>query len=282
MILLLLSLLWAIIPWSRWRTLFNTLMNNYPAKYWVDCNWLIAKFCLPTRWEIDDVSELNPQGWYLVLANHQSWLDIIVLGIALNRKIPILKFFMKKQLIWVPFLGLCCYALGFPFMGRYSKDYLKKHPEKKGKDIASTRKACEKFKNIPTSIINFCEGTRATPEKQARQASPFLHLLKPKAGGSAFVLSMMGEYLHQLLDVTIIYPQGRISFWQYFCGQVESIVVKIRLLPIQPELIGDYENDTQFRRDFQKWLNELWHAKDAVITQTLNTPTHGSTFKSEK
>lgn len=269
-ILLALIIIRLLVPWTPWRRFFYRMMNQIPG-LWIDTNKLIIRLTTPVHWEVDDISHLNPQGWYLLLSNHQSWLDILVLGIAFNHKIPLLKFFMKKQLMWVPFVGICCYALDFPFMGRYSKEYLKKHPEKKGKDIEETRRACEKFKTIPTSIINFCEGTRFTQIKHDRQNSPFQHLLKPKAGGIAFVLSIMGEYLHQLLDVTIIYPQGRPSAWKFLCGEISRIVVKVRLLPIGPELAGSYEDDPKYRQIFQKWLNELWYEKDALITYTLET-----------
>ncbi|MBI5448186.1 MAG: acylphosphatase [Gammaproteobacteria bacterium] len=267
-ILTLFSFLRFLIPWSPWRHFLYRVMNHIP-EYWIDFYQTIIKLTTPVHWEIDDISELNPKGWYLLLPNHQSWLDILVLGITFNRKIPLLKFFIKKQLRWIPFVGSCSHALDFPFMERYSKTYLKKHPEKKGKDSETTRKACEKFKTIPTSIINFCEGTRFTPAKQKHQSSPFQHLLKPKAGGIAFVLSTMGEYLHQLLDVTIIYPQGNPSAWQFLCGQLDHIIVKVRLLPITPELMGNYEGDTKFRQVFQKWLNELWYEKDELITYIL-------------
>lgn len=262
------SLLRALIPWSSWQRGWYTVMNKIPD-YWEDFNYWIMRIFTPTQLHTNLGNELNRKGWYLVLPNHQTWLDIIILGIVFNRKIPLLKFFMKKELAWIPFVGNCSRALDFPFMGRYSKEYLKKHPEKKGKDIEITRKACEKFKTIPTSIINFCEGTRFTQEKHDRQSSPFQYLLKPKAGGIAFVLSIMGDYLHQLLDVTTIYSPRNITLWDFCCGKVKSIDVHVRLLPIEPELVGDYENDPKFRLVFQKWLNELWHEKDAIYKKSL-------------
>jgi 1-acyl-sn-glycerol-3-phosphate acyltransferase len=151
---------------------------------------------------------LRDDGHYLVLANHQSWVDIVVLQTVLNRRIPFLRFFLKSELIWVPFLGLAWWALDFPFMKRYSRRTLARNPELAGKDIEATRRACEKFKGMPVSVMNFVEGTRFTAAKHGRQSPPYRHLLKPKAGGVAFVMDAMGSALHSVVDATIAYPAG--------------------------------------------------------------------------
>ena len=207
---------------------------------------------------------LSLKDWYLVVANHQSWVDILVLQKIFNRKIPFLKFFLKKELIYVPVIGICWWALDFPFMKRYSAAFLAKHPELKGKDVETTRKACEKFRYKPVSVMNFLEGTRFTPEKHEKQQAPYAHLLKPKAGGISFVLNAMGEHLHKLLDVTIYYPKGSPSFWDYISGKVQDIRVRVRVLPIEPGWIGDYE-DPQYRQQFQQWVNQLWLDKDQQL-----------------
>ena len=242
------------------------------AERWIGVNnWLWDRFTR-TRLDLRVDGELRTDGHYLVLANHQSWVDILVLQKVFNRRIPFLRFFLKRQLFWVPVLGLAWWALDFPFMKRHSKEYLKKHPEMKGKDAETTRRACEKFRHIPISVMNFVEGTRFTPEKHDKQNSPFKHLLKPKAGGTGLVLSAMGDQLHRLLDVTIVYPKGAGSFWDFLCGKVQDIRVHVRSLPITPELVGDYENDNEYRARFQQWLNALWHEKDARIEAMLKTP----------
>ncbi len=202
----------------------------------------------------------------MVLANHQSWVDILVLQKVFNHKAPFLKFFLKKELIYVPVIGLCWWALDFPFMQRLTAKQLAEKPELKGTDIATTRKACEKFRYKPVSVMNFLEGTRFTPHKHDKQQSPFTHLLKPKAGGISFVLNAMGEHLHKLLDVTICYPKGIPTFWDYISGKVQDIKVRVRVLPIDPNLIGDYE-DPVFRQRFQSWVNQLWLDKDVLLTE---------------
>ncbi|MDP3284275.1 MAG: acyltransferase, partial [Desulfobacterales bacterium] len=194
-----------------------------------------------------------------------------VLQRIFHRKIPFLKFFLKKELIWVPFLGLAWWALDFPFMKRYSKDFIDKYPHLKGKDIEITKKACEKFKTIPVSVMNFVEGTRFTAEKHRRQKSPYANLLNPKAGGVAFVLSAMGEHLDKIVNVTIVYPDGIKSFWDFLCGRIGEIKVMVETLPVNREIIGDYVNNAEFRENFQKWVNSVWEQKDMQIDAILKS-----------
>ena len=203
---------------------------------------------------------------YLVTSNHQSWVDILILQYQLNRKAPFLKFFLKQELIWVPVIGLCWWALEFPFMKRFSKEYLAKHPEKRGQDMITTRKACERYKINPVSVFNFLEGTRLTPAKQAQQNSPFKYLLKPKAGGIAFVLDAMGEQLASLLNVTIHYPNGTPTFVDLLCGRLQRVVVRFEQVEIPAQFIGkNYDGDDAYRLAFQQWVNQLWEDKDAEL-----------------
>jgi 1-acyl-sn-glycerol-3-phosphate acyltransferase len=166
-------------------------------------------------------------------------------------------------------LGLAWWALDFPFMKRYSKAYLEKHPEKTGKDVEITRKACRKFQTIPVSIMNFVEGTRFTPRKHLGQSSPYAHLLRPKAAGIALVLATMGERIHRILNVTIAYPQGEKGFWAFLCGGINEIKIRLEALPIDGELMGDYFQDSEFRAGFQEWLNDLWKEKDLLLDGLL-------------
>ncbi len=239
------------------------------AETWAEINKKIFALLLPTRWDIRGRENLSKQSSYLVVSNHQSWVDIPALVETLNNRAPYFKFFLKKELIWVPFLGLAFWALDYPFMKRYSKAYLKRHPEKKGEDLAITRRACEKFKDLPVTIVNYLEGTRFTPEKHARQNSPYRHLLKPKAGGLAFALAVLGEQIDALLDITIVYPDSPTpGFWQLISGQVDSVIIDIQTRPVEPELWqGDYENDPEFRVFMQQWVSDLWAAKDQRILE---------------
>lgn len=236
------------------------------ATTWISVNGFIFPLLHKMRWNIHGVDDLSKDDWYLVSCNHQSWADIPIMQKVFNRKIPMLKFFLKQELIWVPVMGICWWALDFPFMKRFSQDFLKKHPEMRGKDMETTKKACEKFKTTPVSVFNFLEGTRYTEAKHQRQKSPFKHLLKPKAGGVAFVLEAMGTQLHKLIDVSIIYPSKAPSFWDLISGEIDEINVYCEVREIPAQFLGkDYMSDEQFRADFQTWISEIWQEKDEFI-----------------
>lgn len=254
-----------LIPNKRWQV-WCTRMVDKVVIFWSDSNRAYINYTQTIHWDIEGMETLNPKDWYLLVANHQSWLDIVVLQYLFNRKIPMIKFFIKDQLKWVPILGFCWWAMGCPFMKRYSKEYLLKYPEKKGKDLQATRKAVEIFKHSPAAIMNFIEGTRFTDLKKEIQQSPYQHLLKPKAGGIGFVISTMGKQINKLLDVTIVYPDKQHSLWDFLCQRMTAIKIRIRLIPIpveftQPQLI---ENE-KIQQDFRLWLNEQWEEKDQLI-----------------
>jgi 1-acyl-sn-glycerol-3-phosphate acyltransferase len=255
-----------LIPLKPFRTLFGKTAIHI-AESWIFFNNLGLIYSRNIEINVSGIEELKRKEWYLVISNHQTWIDIPILQKIFFRKIPFLKFFLKKELILVPFLGPAWWALDFPFMKRYDRSVLKKKPHLKGKDMEITRKACEKFKDIPVSIMNFTEGTRFTSFKHERQKSPFKNLLKPKAGGIGFVLSAMGNQLHYILDVTISYPQGKQSFWAFLCGRVNEVNVQVEKIPLSSDLIGDYAQDKGYRISFQKWLNEIWKKKDNLLNQ---------------
>lgn len=261
------ALLKAIFPVVFWQRLMSYLLD-FCASAWVLVNTYIQLLFNSTKFNVSQSGdELSKKGWYLVLSNHQSWVDIVVLQRLLHGKIPFLKFFLKKELIYVPFLGIAWWALDFPFMKRYSQSFLRKNPHLIGSDFKTTRKSCEKFKYKPVSVMSFIEGTRFTQEKFKQQKPPFNHLLRPKAGGVAFALDAMGEYFTQLVDVTIHYPEGRPNFGDFLCGRIKQINVDIKVKPIVKEMIGDYVNDKQFKQGFHHWVNQLWLEKDQTLIE---------------
>ncbi len=262
----------AIIPLSLSKKVFSYLLDLM-ASNWVGTNSLIQKLFTKTDIVVTGLPGLAIDDWYLVLANHQSWVDIVVMQRVLHGKIPFLKFFLKKELIYVPLLGIAWWALDFPFMKRYSQAFLKKNPHLRGKDLETTKKACAKFKHKPVSVMNFIEGTRFTDKKHDKQGSPFKHLLKPKSGGISFVLDAMGEHLTKIVDVTIYYPDGIPNFGDFVCGQVDRVYIEVHTLDIESELGHINFSDRNDRIVFQKWLTEFWHEKDARIEKMKQSST---------
>nr|WP_319527334.1 acyltransferase [Pseudomonas laurentiana] len=265
--LFIVSLFKLCLPFPAAQRLTDELMRHI-HEAWISNNKGWMNLVGRTHWQVEGLRGLDYQHSYLVTSNHQSWVDILVLQYVLNRRIRPLKFFLKHILIWVPVIGLAWWALGFPFMKRYSKAYLAKHPEKQGKDLETTRRTCARLRGKPTAIFNFAEGTRFTQAKHIEQQSPFQHLLKPKAGGIAFVLDAMGEQLQSIINVTLHYPDGAPGFWDVLCGRMTRVAVHIQELAIPEEFLGkSYDQDDAYRLAFQQWINRLWEEKDQHLTQ---------------
>ena len=242
------------------RSLDHSL--NAMADRWVAVNGWWMAWVGRTRWDVAGLEGLRRKGWYLVSSNHQSWVDILVLQKVFHSRVPFLKFFLKHQLLYVPVMGLAWWALDFPFMKRRSGS--------RSADLATARRACEKFRQIPTSVMNFLEGTRFSRAKHDAQQSPYRHLLKPKVGGLAAALSAMGERFDALLDVTIVYPDGVPSFWDLLSGKVKRVVVRVRERAIPKDLLaGDYEGDPVFRARMQAFVQDLWAEKDLEIEKIV-------------
>lgn len=259
-----------VLPFSSVRAFLNVVLD-YIATMWIGINNINQRYLGKSVIAVSGDQKLSLKDWYMITSNHQSWVDVLILQRLFNRKIPFIKFFLKRELIWVPFIGLAWWALEFPFMKRYSQALLKKRPELKGKDIEATKRACDKFQYFPVSIMNFLEGTRFTTKKYDQQPSTFKHLLLPKAGGLSFALNAMDGKLHCLIDVTIVYPEGTPSFFDYLCGNVSEVRVHTRMLPINSSLLGDYQNDAEYRAYFQEWVNDLWRQKDRQIEFLLES-----------
>ncbi|MFA7664778.1 MAG: acyltransferase [Burkholderiaceae bacterium] len=268
-VLFVLALVKLVLPFPTVRRRMDPLLNAVAAN-WISGNSAWMRLTQRSVWDVEGVEALDPGGWYMVNANHQSWVDIFVLQHVLNRRIPLLKFFLKQELIWVPVMGLAWWALDFPFMRRHSDAYLRAHPEKRFEDLEASRRACEKFALTPTSVMNFPEASRFSAEKHAAQRSPYRHLLKPKAGAMALALSVLGDRFRSFVDVTIVYPGGVPSFWDFLCGRMDKVIVRVRRLEIPVETTaGDYASDPRFRKSVQRWQQARWAEKDAQIDALL-------------
>lgn len=257
------------LPFDAVRRRIDPVLNAI-ATAWIAGNSGWMRLTQRTAWDVEGLHALERDDWYLVSCNHQSWVDILVLQHLFNRRIPLLKFFLKHQLIYVPVMGLAWWALDFPFLRRHSAAALRRQPALRNQDHEAARRACAKFALVPTSVISFAEGTRYTPAKHAAQGSPFEHLLKPKAGALALTLNAMGDKFRSMIDVTIVYPGGAPDFWAFLCGRVPRIVVRVQTRPIPPDFShGDYAADPAFRRRFHGWLHEQWAQKDRLIGALL-------------
>lgn len=265
LLLLPLALLKVLLP--PWRTRIGRWADAL-ASGWIRFSNMHQRWLTGTDIQVDgDLSSLSRTHWYMLICNHQSWVDILILARIFNGRIPYVKFFFKKQLLWVPLFGLALWALDFPMMRRHSRAQLARNPKLRVQDMEQTRRACQVYRHNPVTIITFPEGTRFRPAKRERQGAPYRDLLRPLAGGMAFSLSAMEGRLREMLDVTLYYPDGVPSFMDYASGRVRRVHVHVVQRTLGSDLVGDYQNDQPFRVYFQRWLNELWREKDARLEE---------------
>jgi 1-acyl-sn-glycerol-3-phosphate acyltransferase len=241
------------------------------AEAWISINNFILSLYRNTHWDVEIPDGLDPTGCYVVSCNHRSWVDILVLQRCFNRRIPLLRFFLKRELIRVPFLGVAWWALDFPFVRRHSREEVARRPELRGKDLENARRACEKFRSIPVAMMTFPEGTRFSEEKRERGKARFRNLLKPRIGGLGQVLYALSDQLDAMIDVTIIYPReggrgGAPSFWDLLTGKVPRIIARARCIDIPGNLLGrDFRTDPDFYGELRHWVDQLWEEKDTRI-----------------
>ncbi|MFW1774710.1 acyltransferase [Acinetobacter seifertii] len=243
-------------------------------------NWLIDHVLPNLKWDItiDEGLDLSMQGRYVMTCNHQSWVDTTVNQYFGLTRMPLTRFFTKWELIFIPFVGQAFKILGFPMMKRHTKEQIAKNPELKDHDMMEARKACEQLLSQPFTLLNYLEGTRFTQEKHDQQNSPYKHLLKPKAGGLALALNILGDKIDALVDMTIVYPDGVPGYGDFWLGDVSKIAVNLRKIEIPAWVLGgNYEDDPVYRERFQQWVHELWTEKDQLIEQMkarYTTSTH--------
>ena len=249
------------------------------ALQWASTNQVLFRLIHPANWQFDLRGELDPKRSYLLISNHQSWADILLLFDICYGRVPLPRFFLKQQLMYVPIIGLACWAMDFPFMKRHSKAAIAANPGLRNEDLETTRRACQIYRSEPVTVVNFAEGTRFTEAKRIAKQSPYRHLLRPKSAGLAFTLGAMGDQFAGIIDVTIAYrpTQRKWLWWSWFCGEQDNLALDLDVRPVPAELLaGNYEADPEFRARFQAWVNDLWAKKDArldrLTTQTVTPP----------
>ncbi|MFC0268446.1 acetyltransferase [Kushneria aurantia] len=264
--LLLLSLLRPVLPFNSARRRLRTALDAVAGGWIAGNNWWIRHWLAPD-WRVTLPNGLCREQHWLVIANHRSWVDVFILMSALHQRLPPPRFFVKRELSWIPIVGQAFRALDFPIMRRYSRAQLKRRPQLARRDLQTTRRALADAGASPVTLYNFAEGTRFSIDKQRAQRSPWQHLLKPRAGGCAQVVELLGEHLCGIVDITLDYRAGRTGFGDFLCGRGGSVTIRARRLEIPPWMAqGDYAGDPLYRQRFQNWINVLWQEKDQQLS----------------
>ncbi|MBP2280059.1 1-acyl-sn-glycerol-3-phosphate acyltransferase [Psychrobacter sp. PL19] len=245
------------------------------TNYWIHGNNALIDNILPDKdWRISLPEDVDTQGKYLLISNHQSWVDTSIVQYISEKRLPLTRFFTKFELIYIPVIGQAFYFLDFPMMRRHSKEAVAKNPALQGKDIEEAKRACALLKDKPFTLLNYLEGTRFTPTKRDKQHSPYKNLLKPRAGGLSLAINALGEDMDGILDMTIVYPDGVPTYSDLWKGNIKRLGVDVRHIKMPDDLFtaiqnGGYENDEPIKAQMFEWVEQIWRQKDQRITNML-------------
>ncbi len=254
----------AIFPLKSLKIKLSKISNTI-GEYTVYGLKIIMKIMHRDSMQIFDDNEFNKNQWYMAVSNHQSWADIFILLVAAHNRIPLLKFFMKKELAWIPFIFLANKTLNMPFVNRHSKKQLEKNPNLRFKDYENTLMACKRFQRSPSTIFSYAEGTRNNSKKHKAQNSPYKNLLMPRVGGIATALSAMPN-IDVLVDYSVVYKSDKRGAWAFLKGDMRDVKVSVKKYIIPENLKNkNYSTDEEYRKNFKIWIEAIWEEKDKEI-----------------
>ena len=201
---------------------------------------------------------IDPMGQYTIMANHQSHMDILMLIAFGVGKLPPLKFFLKRSLMYVPFMGWFCYLMGYPFVDRFSKGQLRQASQRTQQQQTLLRD-CRALFTQPVGLVVFVEGTRFSVKKANKYR--YTHVLPPQSKGLALALSSQAS--PRLLNITMAYDKPNISVWQVLSGQVRRVVVTMVEEDVRVPNLSNQEE----MKGLHVWLVDKWLQKDAYLVQ---------------
>ena len=263
--LLLLAVIKLIVPLQPIKqAVYRLMIGFYFVAVKIDL--VLFQWILNIRFEVDSLDDLQADKNYLIVSNHRSWADILVYQTILIDQTPIIKFIVKKELIFLPLVGLICWAYEYPLVHRNSiKDGSTRNNNLKTDQKILKDKLLDIGRN-PTAIINFAEGSRYSQERGDRYSSPHANLLKSRTGGLFFILKTFGQQFDYLLDFTILYDCTEPIFFKFLSGKCRRVKVRVNKFPMSDLLqsLSDSSNTLSFEK-VDEWLKILWSGKDKII-----------------
>lgn len=231
----------------------------------------ILTYCCGVSFNHYFLSQLRQDKSYIMVINHRSHVDILVILAVFYDKIPDVKFFLKRSLLYVPFLGQFCYLMNYIFVKKIAPKSARKDLSVVHKQRTMIQKQCRDLVQSPVTLAVFAEGTRFCQERKSQRSTiRFSNLLSPQPAGLALAIEACSSCVHELLDVTLAYDVGFVSVWLLLSGQVSTIEVHAQAYDVAKlQLAGDYVKDRLFRKRFSEWVKRLWLKKDALLTTAL-------------
>lgn len=240
----------SLVPPAR-PALGRLLEALYRAAVRVDDLWLEG--VIGIRWSTPSLALVRERS-VILLSNHVSWADIFLLQSLMARHGFVVKFLTKRELLWLPIVGLVFWVFEFPLLRRTSRHAVDEVARKR-QDRAALEAACRHARRHPVALVDFAEGTRATAARRASRASPYRHLLPPRVGGFEALLDGLGEDLGVVVDCTLVYDRNRdFTFWEFLAGRVREIEIEAQ--PVEPAEIPAN------RAERARWLEGRWARKN--------------------
>ncbi len=257
-----LYLLCHLIPFRQTRTRAKQKLLGIYRNLCTVCGFLLRLRLNVTVTCDQNTAPLSRDNIYIMIANHQSWFDILLITCFIHPDTSLIKFVMKQELLWqLPFASWFCYLNGFPILKRKSDEKSRHH------DLSAITAACKSMCDTPGTLMSFPEGTRfSTKKKQAKQ-SPFQSLLPPKPKGLSLSIEAMHTHLAGVIDLTIIYHHQRASIGDFLLGRMRDVDLHYQLLSNEQLCLQGNKNLNEHKPEFAAWLNNLWCQKDQAIRE---------------
>ena len=150
--------------------------------------------------------------------------------VVLGKGTTLPRFFMKWELIYVPVINICAWALNFPIMRRYTQEDIKNRPALKNRGFDHAHDVLSRNPDQTCVVVNYTEGTRFTPEKH-KNRSPYQHLLKPKVGVLQLTLQCLRDRLDGIFDIDRI-SRARLSVWHLLAGHVTKAMIHVEQIEV--------------------------------------------------
>lgn len=229
-------------------------------------------------------------GSFLVISNHQSWLDTIVLTLALVKQYPtaFCRYLGKKSIGWIPLLGWMFLQTGALVTLNRNWSYDKEKLEQE----------LEKLRRLPKDfwVMTYPEGTRFSRDKKAlsleyakkHDLPSLFHVLIPRFKGFFACVQLLRPRLSFVYNATVMYEGGedekgisRMSISKvFFLRRVtrETSTNQWQLSPVAHVFLEKIpiEQVPYEEQSCRQFLVSLFEKKDQLIQSFKETGSFGS------
>lgn len=235
----------------------TTAMNSIYRRAVAFDDWCLKRIAR-VRWELPELP-LDAEQTCLVLCNHRSWCDVLVVQSLIAKRGPVITFLTKRELAFVPVFGIIVWAFRFPLLKRRASGSQSEAARREA-DRQRILAACAAVRQAPAAILTFAEGTRFSSEKHRLTRSPYRHLLPPRPGGFSAIYDSLADTGALVVDLTLDYD-GEVTFWRFLAG-VASVSATAT--------VWDWAELAE--RDRSAWLRQRWQVKDRQLAREAAEP----------